>query len=177
MTQHLPFFDYASAPSAVQAAYDLELATRGYVTNMKRVLLHSVTAHNAYLTWFDLAAELVPHLGSRKIWLFCLAICETYPSTLCALYFRRSLTDAEVSPDTYKPDADETLLMDFGRSLASNSANVDPTLWQHLKANYDTALLTNLTALGGLMVAQIIFANAAAIDIDPHLLAYLPNPK
>jgi hypothetical protein len=173
MSQELPFFDYASAPSAIQAAYDLEVATRGYVTNMKRVLLHSLAAHNAYLTWFDLAAELAPQLGSRKIWLFCLAICQAYPSTLCALYFQRSLTDAGFRPDTYQPDAAETLLMDFGRALATHSTTIDPTLWQHLKSDYDITLLTNLTALGGLMVAQIIFANAVAIDIDPRLLPYL----
>jgi hypothetical protein len=167
-------FDYATAPAYIKAAYDLEIATRGNVTNMKHVLLQSLPAHNIYLDWFALAEVLHPALGNQSIWLFSLAISNAYPSKLCALYFRKALINSGVSPETHVPSEDEALLMEFGAAIARDSNAVPPDLWVRVKARYDEPLLVNLVAFAGLMVSQIIFANAVGIEIDEGLKPYLP---
>ncbi|CDX22263.1 conserved hypothetical protein [Mesorhizobium plurifarium] len=71
---HLSPIDYATASDEIRAEHDRELALRGRMTNMKRILLHSPAAHRIYAEWFTLRDLLKPTLDDRAIWLFSKAI-------------------------------------------------------------------------------------------------------
>ena len=169
---HLSPIDYATASPEVRAEHDRELALRGRMTNMKRVLLRSPAAHRIYAEWFTLRDLLKPMLDDRAIWLFCRAIAETMRAEIPVTFFRRALIDNGVDPEAVQPSIDEALLVDFGKALAADANVVPDETWVALKARYDETLLVNLVAFAGIMVATCVFTNAVKVDLDPELEAY-----
>lgn len=169
---HLSPIDYATASPEVRAEHDRELALRGRMTNMKRILLNSPAAHRIYAEWFTLRDLLKPMLDDRAIWLFCRAIAETMRAEIPVTFFRRALIDNGVDPEAVQPSTDEALLVDFGKALAADANAVSDKTWAALKARYDETLLVNLVAFAGIMVATCVFTNAVKVDLDPELEAY-----
>ncbi|PBC00673.1 hypothetical protein [Mesorhizobium sp. WSM3860] len=169
---HLSAIDYATASDEIRAEHDRELALRGRMTNMKRILLHSPAAHRIYAEWFTLRDLLRPTLDDRAIWLFSKVIAETMRAEIPVTFFRRALIDSGFDPEAIEPSADETLLMSFGRALAADANAVPDETWAALKARYEERLLVNLVAFAGIMVATCVFTNAVRVDLDPELEAY-----
>ncbi|AZO08848.1 MULTISPECIES: hypothetical protein [unclassified Mesorhizobium] len=164
--------DYATATAEIRAEHDRELALRGHMTNMKRILLHSPAAHRIYAEWFTLRDLLRPRLDDRAIWLFSKAISETLRAEVPVAFFRRALIDNGLDPDTIVPTADEALLIDFAKAVAADANALPDATWAALNARYDEALLVNLVAFAGIMVATCVFTNAVKVDLDPELEAY-----
>ncbi len=169
---HLSPIDYATASDEIRAEHDRELALRGRMTNMKRILLHSPAAHRIYAEWFTLRDLLKPTLDDRAIWLFSMAIAETMRAGIPVTFFRRALIDNGIDPETVEPSADEALLIEFGKVVAADANAVSDETWATLKARYDETLLVNLTAFAGIMVATCVFTNAVKVDLDPELEGY-----
>jgi hypothetical protein len=169
---HLSPIDYATAPDEIRAEHDRELALRGRMTNMKRILLHSPAAHRIYAEWFTLRDLLKPTLDDRAIWLFSKAIAETMRAEIPVTFFRRALIDSGFEPEGIAPSADEALLIKFGKAVAADANAVPDETWAALKARYDETLLVNLTAFAGIMVATCVFTNAVKVDLDPELETY-----
>lgn len=169
---HLSPIDYATASPEVRAEHGRELALRGRMTNMKRILLNSPAAHRIYAEWFTLRDLLKPMLDDRAIWLFCKAIAEAMRAEIPVTFFRRALIDNGVDPEAVQPSTDEALLVDFGKALAADANVVPDETWVALKARYDETLLVNLVAFAGIMVATCVFTNAVKVDLDPELEAY-----
>lgn len=172
---HLSAIDYATASDEIRAEHDRELALRGRMTNMKRILLHSPAAHRIYAEWFTLRDLLRPTLEDRAIWLFSKAIAETMRAEIPVTFFRRALIDSGLDPDAIEPSPDEALLMSFGRALAADANAVADETWAALKARYDETLLVNLVAFAGIMVATCVFTNGVKVDLDPELEGYRRN--
>lgn len=164
--------DYATASDEIRAEHDRELALRGRMTNMKRILLHSPAAHRIYAEWFTLRDLLKPTLDDRAIWLFSKAIAETMRAEIPVTFFRRALIDSGFEPEGIAPSADEALLIKFGKAVAADANAVPDETWAALKARYDETLLVNLTAFAGIMVATCVFTNAVRVDLDPELETY-----
>lgn len=169
----IPPIDYQTASDAIRKAHDDEVVARGRMTNMKRILLHSPTAHRIYAEWFTLREELRPALDDREIWLMCLSISTACRSIIPDGFFRRALINAGLTPETIEPTPTEALLMAFGKAIVENSNAVPQRIWDDLKARYDAETLVNLTAFAGIMVATAIVNNVVDVDIDPELLPYL----
>ncbi|CDX61731.1 conserved hypothetical protein [Mesorhizobium plurifarium] len=169
---HLSPIDYATASDEIRAEHDRELALRGRMTNMKRILLHSPAAHRIYAEWFTLRDLLKPTLDDRAIWLFSKAIAETMRAEIPVTFFRRALIDSGFEPEGIAPSADEALLIKFGKAVAADANAVPDETWAALKARYDETLLVNLTAFAGIMVATCVFTNAVKVDLDPELETY-----
>ncbi|OHV60185.1 hypothetical protein LCM4577_17510 [Mesorhizobium sp. LCM 4577] len=169
---HLSPIDYATASDEIRAEHDRELALRGRMTNMKRILLHSPAAHRIYAEWFTLRDLLKPTLDDRAIWLFSKAIAETMRAEIPVTFFRRALIDSGFEPEGIAPSADEALLIKFGKAVAADANAVPDETWAALKARYDETLLVNLTAFAGIMVATCVFTNAVRVDLDPELEKY-----
>ncbi|WP_434722021.1 hypothetical protein [Mesorhizobium sp. RIZ17] len=169
---HLSAIDYATAPEEIRAEHDRELALRGRMTNMKRVLLHSPAAHRIYAEWFTLRDLLRPALDDRAVWLFSKAIAETMHAEIPVTFFRRALIDSGIDPEGIEPAADEALLISFGKAVAADANAVPNETWAALKARYDETLLVNLTAFAGIMVATCVFTNAVKVELDPELEGY-----
>ena len=166
---HLAAIDYATASDEIRAEHDRELALRGRMTNMKRILLRSPAAHRIYAEWFTLRDLLKPTLDDRAIWLFSKAIAETMRAEIPVTFFRRALIDSGFEPEGIAPSADEALLIKFGKAVAADANAVPDEAWAALKARYDETLLVNLTAFAGIMVATCVFTNAVKVDLDPEL--------
>lgn len=169
---HLSPIDYASASDEIRAEHDHEFALRGRMTNMKRILLHSPAAHRIYAEWFTLRDLLKPTLSDRAIWLFSMAIAQTMRAEIPVTFFRRALIDNGFDPEAVEPTADEALLIEFAKAVATDANAVADTTWATLKARYDETLLVNLTAFAGIMVATCVFTNAVKVDLDPELEGY-----
>jgi len=169
---HLSAIDYATASDDVRAEHDRELALRGRMTNMKRILLHSPAAHRIYAEWFTLRDLLRPTLDDRAIWLFSKAIAETMRAEIPVTFFRRALMESGLDPEAITPTADEALLIAFGKAVAADANAVTDATWAALKARYDETLLVNLTAFAGIMVATCVFTNAVKVELDPELEGY-----
>jgi alkylhydroperoxidase family enzyme len=169
---HLSAIDYATASEEIRAEHDRELALRGRMTNMKRVLLHSPAAHRIYAEWFTLRDLLKPTLDDRAIWLFSKVIAETMRAEIPVTFFRRALIENGVDPEGIEPSADETLLIGFGKAVAADANTVPDETWAALKARYDETLLVNLTAFAGIMAATCVFTNAVKVELDPELETY-----
>ena len=56
--------------------------------------------------------------------------------------------------------------------IAAGANAVPDEVWAALKARYDDALLVNLVAFAGIMVATCVFTNAVRVDLDPELEGY-----
>ncbi|ATU91713.1 hypothetical protein [Phyllobacterium zundukense] len=164
--------DYTEASPEIRAEHDRELSLRGRMTNMKRIMLHSPAAHRIYAEWFTLRDLLRPAISDRAIWLFSLAISEASNSLVPSTFFRRALIDSGLQPETIVPDADEALLMEFGKAIIADSNAVPDAVWQQLEARYDEPTLVNLVAFAGIMVATTIFTNVVEVDLDPELNSY-----
>lgn len=168
----IPPIDYATASNETRAEHDRELALRGRMTNMKRILLHSPAAHRIYAEWFTLRDLLKPTLDDRAIWLFSKAVSETMRAEIPVTFFRRALIDSGLDPEAIQPTADEALLIAFGKAVAADANAVPDETWAALKARHDETLLVNLVAFAGIMVATCVFTNAVRVDLDPELEAY-----
>ena len=169
---HIPQIDYATASDTIRQAHDEEVRVRGRMTNMKRTLLHSPTAHRIYAEWFTLREELRPALDDRSIWFFSHAISEAMQSPIAVGFFRRAFASAGLDINTVTPTTDERLLIDFGRAMVANSNAVPDAIWGDLKARHDDTTLVNLVAFAGIMVATALFNNVVEVDFDPELLPY-----
>ena len=168
----IPPVAYATASQDIRAEHDSELGLRGRMTNMKRILLHSPAAHRIYAEWFTLRDLLKPTLDDRAIWLLSLAISQVCRAEIPVAFFRRALIDSGLDPEAIEPTADETLLIAFGKVVAADANAVPDDIWAALKARYDDALLVNLVAFAGIMVATCVFTNAVRVDLDPELERY-----
>ncbi|TIU24568.1 MAG: hypothetical protein E5W38_30625 [Mesorhizobium sp.] len=169
---HLSPIDYATASDEIRAEHDRELALRGRMTNMKRILLHSPAAHRIYAEWFTLRDLLRPMLDDRAIWLFSKAIAETMRAEIPVTFFRRALIDNGLDPEAIVPSADEALLISFGNAIAADANDIPDEIWTALKTRYDETLLVNLVAFAGIMVATCVFTSAVKVDLDPELEKY-----
>ncbi|MDI7861804.1 hypothetical protein MRS76_07525 [Rhizobiaceae bacterium n13] len=170
---HIPQIDYETASDAIREAHDEEVRVRGRMTNMKRTLLHSPVAHRIYAEWFTLREELRPALDDRSIWLFCHAISKAMDSRIAMGFFRRAFASAGLDFKAITANAEEQLLIDFGRAMVVNSKSVPDVLWDGLKARYDAAILVNLVAFAGIMVATALFNNVVQVDLDADLVHYM----
>ena len=169
---HLSPIDYATASAEIRAEHDRELALRGRMTNMKRILLHSPAAHRIYAEWFTLRDLLRPTLSDRAIWLFSTAIAQTMRAEVPVTFFRRALIDSGLDPEAVEPTGDEALLIEFAKAVAADANAVPDGTWVALKARYDETLLVNLTAFAGIMVATCVFTTAVKVELDPELEKY-----
>ncbi len=169
----IPMADLQTLSARQKESYDRKIARDGRVTNMQRTLLHSAPAFDVYMGWYDLRDRLTPIFGDRAIWVFCHVISEGTDCLICSTFFRRLLTDAGISPDSYTPTDEEKLLESLGRSFLNNGHGVDQDVWRQLRERYDNTVLTDLIAFGGMMVANNLFNNI----IDPELDEYLHDYK
>lgn len=163
---------YSEASPEIRAEHDEELRRRGRMTNMKRIMLHSPVAHRIYAEWFTLRDLLRPAIPDRAIWLFSLAISEANHALVPTTFFRRALIGSGLQPEMIIPNADEAVLIKFGKAIIADSNAVPDALWQQLEARYDEPTLVNLVAFAGIMVATTIFTNVVEVDLDPELNSY-----
>jgi alkylhydroperoxidase family enzyme len=166
---YIPLTEYETASPEARAAYDDQIAKNGRVTNMKRTLLHSVPAFDAYMRWYTLRDLIVPFLGERALSVFAYAISEGNDCLICGTFFRKILIDAGEDPDNPALSDTERLLLDFGAAITRDPNNVPAGIYDELKARFDDTQIVLLIAFAGVMAATNIFNMVAKVDLDEVL--------
>jgi alkylhydroperoxidase family enzyme len=169
---YLPMTDYETAAPDVKREYDDQIAKNGRVTNMKRTLLHNVTAFHAYMEWYTLKDEIVPFIGERGVSLFSYAISTSNDCLICSTFFRKILIDSGDDPDNPALSETEQLLMDFGHAIGRNPGAVDAVIYERLTKQFTTEQIVLLIAFAGIMAATNLFNTVAKVDLDEVLYKY-----
>jgi alkylhydroperoxidase family enzyme len=164
--------DEQRAPKDSRAVAAGHAATGGRMTNMKWTLAHSPVALEALLQWYPLYDEVVPLLGERRAEIFCHAISAQNDCLVCSTFFRRLLADRGDDPDDLALDDFDSLLVDFGRRLATDPHAVDEELRTRLSARFSDSEIVLLTAFGAIMVATNVVNDALGVPLDGYLEPY-----
>lgn len=171
MLPHVLPLSFDDMSPEAQKAYESEYALRGPVTNMKRTLLHSLTAYRVYMGFYDLAQKVSDTIGKTGQWLFCHSIAVGNQCAVCSTYFGYLLKQNGINPSEYKPSDTEALLMELGRQLSrdNETARVTSDVWQKLKKNYSDEQIVDLIALGSQMVAANQFNDVLEVDVANNI--------
>ena len=172
----IPPLDADDAPEASRTAADAHAATGGRMTNMKWTLAHDPAAMRALLEWYPLHDRVVPVLGERRTNLFCHAISVQNDCLICSTFFRRILIDDGEDPDALPLDVLDELIVELGRTLASDPHRVEPDLRARLDAHFEPAQIVLLTAFGAIMVATNVVNDALGVPLDSYLEPYRGAP-
>jgi alkylhydroperoxidase family enzyme len=168
----IPPLEEGDAPEAARATADAHAATGGRMTNMKWTLAHSPAALDALLEWYPLHDRVVPILGERRTNLFCHAISVQNDCLICSTFFRRILIDDGEDPDRLALDELDELIVDFGRTLATDPHAVEHELRARLEQHFEPAEIVLLTAFGAIMVATNVVNDALGVPLDGYLEPY-----
>jgi hypothetical protein len=150
-------------------AYDGEASRVGFVTNMKKAILHSPAAHEAYLGSYLIKNELINLLGKRAFNIYAHAISSASDCLLCSMFFRRQLQAEGIKPAEFVPTDIEQLLIDVGSRIGGRQMKLDAEIWARLHAHFDEPAIVNIIGYGGTMVATNIFNSVMEIDMDDYL--------
>jgi alkylhydroperoxidase family enzyme len=172
MMSFLPFTEYETAGAEVRREYDDQIAKNGRVTNMKRTLLHNVTAFHSYMEWYTLKDQIEPFVGSRGVSLFSYAISTENECLVCSTFFRKILIDSGEDPDNPALSETEKLLMEFGHAIGRAPNHIDEALYARVKEHFNTEQIVLLIAFAGIMAATNLFNNVAKIPLDEILYSY-----
>lgn len=148
-----------------------EHEAKGYrITNMKRTLLHSVTAFRSLENGvYDLQEKLETFLDKRAVVFFGYAISTTDDCIVCSTYFRKILEDWKINFDEFSFTDTEDLLIKIGRQIAENKGNVEEELLDELQKSFTEEQVVDLVAFAVMIVANNLFNNA--LDVQSELLA------
>ena len=163
------------APPAARAEWERQVKNHGRMTNMKRTLARSPEALEAYMKWYGLRDEVEKFLGPRLTVLLAHAISSESDCLICSTYFRKSMRDTGMNPDSLVLDDKERTLTDFGRQIARDPRAVGDELFERVQAYLEPDEILTVTAFAGLMVATNIVNNVLEVDLDDYLESYRPG--
>jgi hypothetical protein len=168
----IPPLEDSSAPADSRSIAAAHAASGGRMTNMKWTLAHSPVALDALLQWYPLFDALVPVVGERRMWILSHAISTRSDCLICSTFFRRLLADAGDDPDALALDELDSLIVDFGRRLATDPHSVDEEMRGRLSAQFSDAEIVLLTSFGAIMVATNVVNDALGVPLDGYLEPY-----
>lgn len=169
---YLSLTEYETSGEDVRREYDDQIKKHGRITNMKRVLLHSVPAFKAYMEWYTLHDLLVPFIGERGVSLFSYAISSENHCLICSTFFRKILIDSGDDPDHPKLNGKERLLMEFGRGISADPHHIPDEIYRELKEQFTEDQIVLLIAFAGIMAATNLFNTVAKVPLDEVLYQY-----
>ncbi|MDR2647981.1 MAG: hypothetical protein LBB67_07675 [Oscillospiraceae bacterium] len=172
---YLSMTEYETAAEAVRARYEDQIAKHGRVTNMKRTLLHNTKSFDVYMEWYALADLLSDFISDRAVSLYSYAISVGNRCLVCSTFFRKILIDTGDDPENPNLNDEEQLLMEFGFSISEDPHNIDPAIYDQLKARYSEEQIVLLISFAGIMAATNLFNTVAKVPLDEVLYQYRKN--
>ncbi|MCQ4085451.1 carboxymuconolactone decarboxylase family protein [Saccharibacillus sp. JS10] len=152
----------------VQAFMDERLKSGSRVTNMVKTLLYSMPSFRA-MEFYPVRNELQEIIGSRAVYFYCYAISTENDCLVCSTYHAKLLRDLDLQFDEFEFTETEKVLIDYGRGLVNNANNIDPSIYDRLKAKFTPAEIVLITTVGCKMIASNIFNEALKVDLDEYL--------
>lgn len=167
------YVELEKADEETKKAYENQLEKTGYVTNMKKTLLNSLTAYNALMEWYPLRDEVLKFIGERGVIIFCHSISSENACLICSAYFRREFADIGIELEDIEFSEEEIVLQKFGRKMVKEPNNIDDELFESLRKFYTEKEIVILTAFGSLMIATNLINNVLKIPLDENLTGYI----
>lgn len=171
----IPEFD--DLPDAAQQRYKDQISHNGRITNMKKVLLHSVVSFDALMTWYPLFEGIKEFISERSALFYAYAISNENDCLICNTFFVKILKDLEINFDDFAFDDDEDLLIRYGRALVSNPHEIDEQIYTQLKARFNEQQIVLLTSFASIMIATNLINTALKVPLDEYLFAYNHSAK
>lgn len=152
-----------------QQAYDKENQKVGVVTNMKKTILHSLPAHQAYTGSYLIKAALIEFLGKRTFNIYAHAISSASNCLLCSLFFRKQLIQDGIDPKDFTPTEEEQLLIEVGSRIGNRQLKLGDDIWHQLRQRYSEEQIVNIIGFAGTMIATNIFNSVLEVELDDYL--------
>lgn len=168
----VPLANYEDAQGKIKEAFDYQINKSGSITNMKRVLLQSYEAYDAYMGWYTLYARMNEFLGDKDSMIFCHSISTTNGCLLCSLFFIKDLRDLGLDPNDLQLDEKEELLVAFGQQFVKDPNGVTDEMFDALRKYFSDEELVVLVAFAGQMMATNNFNAVLKVDVDDKLVPY-----
>lgn len=156
--------NYENATEEIRAAHDEHLK-KSKLNNMKRTLLHNVTAFNALMGFHDLCAEAKKFLSELDVNLFCYAISFENDCMVCSSIFKSFLDEQGVDFDSLVLSPVQQALISFGRNVADNPHEVFDDQMDELKEFFTDEQIVVITSLAAMMVASNIINTVLDVDL------------
>lgn len=163
---------YENASAKQRAAWD-EHAKIGRITNMKRTLLHNVPAFHALMEWYPLRDEALTFLPELDVNLFCHTISTQNDCLVCSMFFRKILKDAGIDIQSFRANAQQQALMDFGSAMVKNPHGIDDSMHARLAKLFSPEQIVLLTAFGAMMIATNLINSTLKVELDGYLQGYV----
>ena len=168
----IPPLKYDEAPPASRKIWDEQVAAHGRMTNMKMTMARDPLSLRVMMEWYPLRDQVAAFTSDRAATIFAHAVSSASDCLICSTFFRRILMDAGENPDQLTLDAEEQLLVNFGRALAAGGHGVSAELRDELLARYRADQIVALTTFGAMMLATNVFNNALKVNLDDYLAPY-----
>lgn len=165
----ISLISYETADEHVKQVMDEHVAKGYRITNMKRTLLHSVTAFQSLEDGFYVLQErLEKFLDSRAVAFFAYAISTQNDCIVCSTYFKKILDDRGISFDDFSFTETERFLVKLGRELVDTKGLISDETRSELLERFTEPQAVELTAFATMMVANNWFNNI--LDVQSELL-------
>lgn len=164
--------NYEDALPEVRAEFDDQIQKHGRITNMKKTLLHSLPAFHTLMEWYTLKEEVEKFLSKRAVNFFCYAISTQNSCLICSTFFRKILEDLKIDFNNFSFTEEESEMIEYGRYLVKDPANIPEELFEKLKTRYTEEQLVLLTAFGSIMIATNLINTALKVELDDILVPY-----
>lgn len=158
---------YENADDYIRKAMD-DHEAKGYrITNMKRTLLHSLTAFTSLEDGFySLQKRLETFLDKRTVAFFAYAISTEDECIVCSAYFKNILDQWGIDFQHFTFTETEQLLIVLGREIVSGKGHVSDTILDQLQERFDEIQIVELVSFASMMVANNLFNNVLQIDSE-----------
>ena len=165
--------DYENAAPEVKAAHDHHINNVGRMTNMKRTLLNSVPTFEVLMDWYRMRDEARKFLDDLEINFFCYTISSENECLICSLFFIKILRDKGIDYETYRFNARQKALIDYGKAIIENVKEIPDKVFDSLKEHFTDEQIVVLTGFAAMMVATNLINHTLEVDLDDYLEEYI----
>lgn len=160
---------YDQADDTVKQVMDGHEAKGYRITNMKRTLLHSVTAFQSLEDGvYNLQEKLEEFLDQRTVVFFGYAVSTEDECIVCSTYFAKILESWGIDFSTFAFTETEELLIALARQIVNNKGKVSGEILDQLQAKFNEKEIVEIVAFAVMIVANNLFNNI--LDVESELL-------
>ena len=160
----ISLISYEDASDEVKRVMD-EHQQKGYrITNMKRTLLHSVTAFQSLEDGFYSLQERLE--DSRTVAFYGYAISTENDCIVCSTYFKKLLDDAGIAFEDFVFTDTEEFLISLGREIVDTKGLISRETREELLRRFDEQQVVELVSFASMMIANNLFNNVLAVQSE-----------
>ncbi|MBS1566181.1 MAG: hypothetical protein JST39_17490 [Bacteroidetes bacterium] len=144
------------------------------ITNMKKVLGHSLVSFSIYMQLYALFDRVQEIAGRRAACLYAYSISLGSASPVCCSFFNRMLAEDGVKFEEAQLNEYEKTLVDFGSIISKFKGHISDYIYDSLASYHNNEEMVVLVAFAGQVIASNIFNTVVETDVDDYLQSYKP---